>query len=115
MSRDYGDYLEDILYSIDAIEEFTYGLDLEDFLEDKKTVFAVVRSFEIIGEATKNIPFDIREKYPYVPWKNMAGMRDVVIHGYFGVDNAVIWKTLKEDIPGLKGKIKRILDDLDTG
>ena len=81
---------------------------------DKKTVFAVVRSFEIIGEATKNIPFDIRDKYPEVPWKNMAGMRDVVIHGYFGVDNAVIWKTLKEDIPGLKEKIKKILGEIEA-
>jgi len=71
-------------------------------------------SFEIIGEATKNIPFDIRDKYPDVPWKNMAGMRDVVIHGYFGVDNAVIWKTLKEDIPGLKEKIKKILGEIEA-
>ncbi len=113
MTREYGDYLEDIIDAVDSIEEFTHGKDYEDFLEDKKTIYAVVRAFEIIGEAVKNIPPEIRNEYPEIPWKSMAGMRDKVIHGYFGVDNKVLWKTSKEDIPELRPNVKSILDDLD--
>ena len=113
MKRDYGDYLEDILNSIDSIEEFTRDMDYDEFEQDKKTVFAVVRAFEIIGEAVKSIPKEIRQEYSDIPWRSMSGMRDKVIHGYFGVDNKVLWKTLKEDLPELRPKIKKILDDLD--
>lgn len=112
MSREYGDYLEDIFKAVESIEEFTRGMNYEEFLEDKKTIFAVVRAFEIIGEATKNVPDNIRDDYPNIPWKSMAGMRDKVIHGYFGVDNKVLWKTAKEDIPELKSKIKNILENI---
>ena len=76
--REYGDYVEDILESIKAIEEFVEGMNFKDFEKDKKTVFAVIRSIEIIGEATKNIPTSIRNNNPKIPWKEMAGMRDIL-------------------------------------
>ena len=92
-------YLEDILNAINRIEEYTRGLTFNSFVEDRKTVDAVIRNFEIIGEATKHIPERIRRDYPKVPWKDMAGMRDKLIHGYFGVQLDVVWKTVKERLP----------------
>ena len=111
--REYGDYLEDISDSINAIEEFVKGMEFEDFTKDRKTIFAVVRCIEIIGEATKNIPKSIKSRYPEIPWKDMAGMRDKVIHEYFGVDLKRVWRTVKKDIPNLKSLFKRILKDFE--
>jgi len=106
------DYLEDILDAVEAIEEFILDINYEEFLRDRKTSFAVVRSLEIIGEAAKNIPDSVREKYPDIPWKDMAGMRDKMIHHYFGVDYLVVWKTISEDIPLIKPIIKGILNNI---
>ena len=107
--RDYNLYLKDILAAIDSIEEFVKDMDLEAFQEDDKTASAVMRKFEIIGEATKQIPDDIREKHSDIPWKEMAGMRDKLIHFYFGVDYQLVWKAIKERLPQIKPEIKRIL------
>ncbi len=74
----------------------------DDFSRDKKTIYAVVRGLEIIGEAVKKVPKELRESYPDIPWKRIAGMRDKLIHEYFGVDIEVVWKTVREDIPYLK-------------
>jgi len=84
----------------------------DEFIQDDKTVFAVVRALEIIGERVKNIPDDIREDYSEIPWKVMAGMRDKVIHEYFGVNIKLIWKTIKERIPEIKPLFDEILSDL---
>lgn len=111
-NREYGDYIQDILDSINAIEEFTKGMDFEEFARDRKTSFAVIRGLEIIGEAAKSIPKSIRNRYPAVPWRDMAAMRDKVIHEYFGVNLKVIWKTAKEDIPPLQLLIDNLLKDL---
>jgi len=105
--RDYKYYLK--IDSINDIESFT--MTFEDFAKDKKTVNAVIRSIEVIGEAAKNIPKVIRDKYPTIPWKKMAGMRDKMIHEYFGVDIKILWKTIKKDIPPLKPLIQKVLEN----
>ena len=97
--RDFQVYVEDILDAINSIEEYTKGLTYESFVSDKKTVDAVIRNFEIIGEATKHVPLFVRREYPQVPWRDMAGMRDKLIHGYFGVQLDVVWKTIRERLP----------------
>ncbi len=100
--RDFQVYIEDIVDAIESIQTYTEGLTYEDFVKDRKTVDAVIRNFEIIGEATKQVPLSVRREYPKVPWKDMAGMRDKLIHGYFGVQLDVVWKTIKERLPAVR-------------
>lgn len=107
--RTYLDYLKDISDEFRHIEEFTRELSYEIFAKDKKTIYAVIRSFEVIGEAVKNIPSGIKKKYPKIPWKKMAGMRDKLIHEYFGVDRQTLWKTIKGRIPEVKALIVPLL------
>jgi uncharacterized protein with HEPN domain len=114
-TRDYSDFVQDILDTINDVENFIDGMDFEDFIKDKKTVYSLVRAIEIIGEATKNVPELIRTKYPDVPWKKMAGMRDRLVHQYFGVDLEILWETAKEDVPQLKVPLSKVLEELDKG
>lgn len=93
------DYLGDIKEAVNNIALYIKGLTYKKFLLDRKTQDAVVRNFEIIGEATKNLPKSIRDKYPSIPWRKMAGMRDKVIHEYFGVNHETVWKTAKNTLP----------------
>lgn len=111
--REVRDYIRDILVAVDDSESFVEGMTFEQFEKDKKTVHAVVRNLEIIGEAAKNIPADIRVKYGDVPWKRMIGMRDKVIHGYFGVNVKTLWTTVKDDLPPLKKLVQRMLKELE--
>ena len=111
--KDYRDYLQDILDAIIETDGFVKGMSFEDFLHDKKTVNAVIRSLEVIGEASKNVPQYLRAQYPDVPWKKMAGMRDKLIHEYFGVDLEVLWQTTKQDLPSVKPLIEKALKELD--
>jgi len=102
-------YIDHILSCIDRILTYISGKDRNSFEEDMKTQDAVVRQLEIVGEATKRISKAYREKHPDVPWADMAGMRDVLIHDYIDVDFDVVWKTASEDIPKLKQLILSIL------
>lgn len=109
--RDFTDYLQDILDAINNIEEFVDDMSFEQFVKDKKTLHAVVRNIEIIGEASKNIPDSVKAKHKELPWKKMTGMRDKLIHGYFGVDVETLWKAVKENIPPLKKSVQKMLKD----
>lgn len=109
--RDYTLYLKDILAAIDSIERFTAGMDLNTFQADDKTTSAVIRKLEVIGEAVKQIPDEIRQRHAQVPWREMARMRDKLIHFYFGVDDRLVWRTIKERLPQVKSEIQRILQD----
>jgi uncharacterized protein with HEPN domain len=110
--RDFQVYVEDIIEAIDSIQAYTKGLTYEKFSCDKKTIDAVIRNFEIIGEATKQMPLAVRQEYSKVPWREMAGMRDKLIHGYFGVQLDVVWKTVKERIPAVRISICEVLAEL---
>lgn len=112
MKRNIKLYIKDILNAIESIEKFVEGMTFEEFCEDDKTSSAVVRKFEIIGEASKNIPEKIKRKYPDIPWKEMAGFRDKLIHFYFAIDYQLVWDTIKVKLPELKQKITIILEEL---
>lgn len=106
-------YVRDILQSMDDALDFVRGMSYEQFAGDKKTLSAVLRSIEVIGEAAKNVPEDVRSRYPHIPWREMAGMRDKVIHFYFGVNPETVWLVVAERIPELRPQIERILRDLE--
>lgn len=106
--REIADYLADILTAIDEIDDFTCGMSYEEFTADKKTINAVIRSLEVLGEATKHIPAPFRKKYPDIPWSKMAGLRDVLIHDYMGVDLMTVWKVVKERLPEVKEQVGRL-------
>ncbi len=106
------DYLIDILESIQDITDFTKGMTIDQFSVDRKTVKAVIRCLEVIGEAANKIPNDVREKYSEVPWTEIIGMRNRLIHEYFGVDVHIIWQTIQEDIKPLYNWIKKLSDEL---
>ena len=113
MKRDFKDYIRDILSSLEEVEDFTEGLNFEDFLRDRKTINAVIRSLEIIGEAAKKIPEDLRNGHPEMPWKRMTGMRDKLIHEYHGVDLEIVWAVIKEELPPLKPMIEKVLKEIE--
>lgn len=104
------DYLDDIVDTSRKIAGFIDGMSYDQFKLDDKTVFAVVRALEIIGEAAKQVPTAMRDRYSDVPWRSMTGMRDKLIHGYSGVDVQMIWKTITEDLLLLIPQILKILE-----
>ncbi|MCY4552073.1 MAG: DUF86 domain-containing protein [Candidatus Poribacteria bacterium] len=112
--RNYRLYLKDIFEAMVAAQAFVEGMGFDAFVADDKTASAVVRKLEIIGEATKNVPDLIRQKYPQVPWRDMAGMRDRIIHAYFDVNYSVVWETVENRIPLLQPIIGQILKDLEA-
>jgi uncharacterized protein with HEPN domain len=104
-------YLQDILESIQQIEEYLDGVNEKEFYQNSEKQDAVLRRLEIIGEAVKHISDDIRDEYEEVPWRKIAGMRDIIIHEYFGVTLSMIWVVTQRDLPDLKSKIKDIIND----
>ena len=109
MSKDESVYLRHIQDSIEKIESYVSGIDHDEFLENSMVQDAVIRQLEIIGEASKRVSESERAKEPDIPWNSIAGMRDKLIHNYFGVDLATVWKTVEEDLNSLKQAIQRML------
>ena len=105
-------YLLHILDSIKWIESYVSDISQEQFLNNHLVQDAIIRQIEIIGEASKKLSNSLKQKYIYIPWKDIAGMRDKLIHGYFGVDIESVWKTIENDIPILKEQIISIIDKL---
>lgn len=111
MPRDYKVYLEDIIEAIRKIRFFTSDTSLQTFSSDIKTFDAVIRNLEIIGEAIKRVPEEIRSKYPDIEWRKIGGFQDILIHEYFGVDTEIIWDIIQNKLPVLERQIKRILEE----
>ena len=114
MKRDYKLFLNDIIRAMESIELFAEGMSAEELAHDDKTARAVIRKFEIIGEATKHIPERIKENHPEIPWKRMAGMRDRLIHAYFGIDYELVADAIAIEITNLKPKLRKILAELEN-
>lgn len=110
--REVADYLHDIVEYAEKTERFLAGAGREAFRADEKTVLAVIRALEVIGEAVENIPREFRRQHPGIPWDDAAAMRDVLAHAYFGVDVEVVWRTVREDIPPLRADVALLLEDL---
>lgn len=109
--RDWKLFVEDVLESIGLIEHYVNNMDLEDFKTDRKTIDAVVRNFEIIGEASKFVPENIKNNYQIVDWKGIVGLRNRIAHEYFGISTVIIWHIIKEELPMLKIQMEQILAD----
>ncbi len=114
MKRDIRLYLQDIWESILAIEDYIGTFTEDEFYKNRQVQDAILRRLEIIGEAVKNVDEAVRNRYPAIPWKKIAGMRDVVIHEYFGVSLKRVWNVVKKDLPDLKQKIFLIIENKDT-
>ena len=110
MKKEANIFLQHILDSIEKIEEFTLGLSKDGFIRSAKSQDAVIRRLEIIGEATKNLPKNFREEHNEVPWNEIAKTGDKLIRGYFGIDLSITWNVVKNDLPDLKNKVKKILE-----
>ncbi|RJP34021.1 MAG: DUF86 domain-containing protein [Actinobacteria bacterium] len=109
--RPYLLFLEDILHSIQKIEEYIGGISFEDLKVDDRTLDAVLRNLEIIGEAAKNVPSEVRQRHPDIPWGRMTGLRNIVSHEYFGIDLSIIWRIVTVNLP----ETEPLIEDLIKG
>lgn len=107
------DYVDDICEAIEKIEQYTDGMNYEEFVGNERTVDAVLRNFEVLGEAAKNVPERTRREHSDVPWSEMAGMRDKLIHGYATIDRRIVWQTIEDELPELKPRMEGLRDDLE--
>ena len=113
MKRTHADYIGDIQNCVQEVENFMSGLTKDKFVEDRKTVLAITKLIEMIGEASKSIPEDIKEEYSDIPWRQMAGMRDKLTHKYYGIDLQILWDTAVNKIPLIKIPIQKMAANLD--
>ncbi len=111
-NRDYIVYIKDMLDSITKGISFIKGFNFDKFKEDFKTKYALIRAIEIIGEASKKVPKQIKETHPEIPWREISGMRDKLVHDYFGVNAKVVCQTAKKDLPVLKKLLKNLMQEL---
>ena len=109
VGRSYRIYLEDMLEATEKALSFTEGIEYRAFEKDDEKIYAVTHAVEILGEAAKQVPIRIRNRYPEIPWKQIAGMRDKLIHAYFDVHTRRLWETVREDLPALRSSLIRIL------
>jgi len=105
-------YVTDMLESITRVEGYIEGMEFNEFKENNMAKDAVLRNLEVLGEAAKNLSTAIKEKYPDIPWKRIIGLRNIVIHGYFGVDFDNIWKIITDNVPEVKPSLEEVLKDL---
>ena len=111
VDRKHRDYLEDIAGEIRKVNRFIDKMSFEQFEKDEKTIYAVIRAIEVIGEASKKVPDDIKQNQPIIPWREISGMRDKLIHDYSGVNITIVWKTAKEDLPEIDPLIQKLLSE----
>jgi uncharacterized protein with HEPN domain len=107
-------FLNDILKSIIKIKKYTEKIEYDEFIKNDLLIDGVIRNLEVIGEAVKNIPASFRKKYPSIEWKKIAGLRDILIHEYFGIDHEILWDIINNKIPLLEKQIKSIFEDLNN-
>jgi uncharacterized protein with HEPN domain len=110
-SRDFLHYLQDMVDMMRTLEQLTAAMDFEQFEQDQRTKLAVTKAIEIMGEAAKNVPGPVRKRHPNIPWKQMAGMRDRLSRGYFGIDYDIVWKTATQLIPALLPQLADVLGE----
>ncbi len=111
MKKRYLMSFQDILESINRIDTYTEGVEYDSFSHNQMMIDAVIRNLEIIGEASRNVPEDIREKYNEIPWRKMIGLRNLLIHEYFGVDESIVWEIIKTNLPKVKPNILKAIQE----
>ena len=109
MKREHEDYMRDMLVNAELALNFVQGMDYDEFFEDEKSKYAVMRALEVIGEAARQVPESVRDSAPAIPWREITGMRNKLMHEYFGANMKVVWRTVQEDLPIIISVLKELL------